>query len=316
MISLASKRKPNIENELSSFTGDLNTLSDFLIEEILSGLSENMKELLFSTALLNSFCLKLVKACFEPKKDDNSDLLRTETLFDLLINSNFFLIPLDNERKWFRYHHLFQKTLVKHLGSGFDAESIKRVHYLAAKWFEDEGLIEEALDHMVKSGKVEEAARIIEINAHNEFLKNVGIVEIWLNKLPLVVKESSPGLQMINAWLAFGEFHLEKIPPILEKVNKLIQDTIPDPQLSSELSFMRLHVHCCISISNVTAQHSPSHQPLPSPSPTATLWPISTSTSTTQTRVRSPAASPTRCWPGWISWWPRFTPGCVRIGIP
>ncbi|MCO4815323.1 MAG: hypothetical protein KC454_11450 [Flavobacteriales bacterium] len=239
LISLASKRKPNIENELSSFTGDLNTLSDFLIEEILSGLSENMKELLFSTALLNSFCLKLVKACFEPKKDDNSDLLRTETLFDLLINSNFFLIPLDNERKWFRYHHLFQKTLVKHLGSGFDAESIKRVHYLAAKWFEDEGLIEEALDHMVKSGKVEEAARIIEINAHNEFLKNVGIVEIWLNKLPLVVKESSPGLQMINAWLAFGEFHLEKIPPILEKVNKLIQDTIPDPQLSSELSFFR-----------------------------------------------------------------------------
>ena len=239
LISLASKNKPNIENELSSFTGDLNTLSDFLIEEILSGLSDDMKELLFSTALLDRYCLKLVKVCFEPKEGDNSDLLRTETLFDLLINSNFFLIPLDNKRKWFRYHHLFQKTLVKHLGSGFDAESIKRVHYLAAKWFEDEGLIDEALDHMVKSGKVEEAARIVKINAHAEFLKNVGKVETWLNKLPLVVKENSPSLQLIKAWLAFGEFHLEKIPPILEKVNILIQDTIPDPQLSSELSFFR-----------------------------------------------------------------------------
>ena len=239
LISLALKNNPNIENELSSFTGDLNTLSDFLIEEILSGLSNDMKELLFSTALLDRYCLELVKACFQSKEDDDADLLRTETLFDQLINSNFFLIPLDHKRKWFRYHHLFQKTLVKHLGSGFDAESINRVHYLAAKWFEDEGLIDEALDHMVKSGKVEEAARIVEINAHSEFLNNVGKVETWLNKLPLVVKENSPGLQLIKAWHAFGEFHLEKIPPILEKVNILIQDTIPDPQLSSELSFFR-----------------------------------------------------------------------------
>ena len=61
LVSLASKNKPNIEKELASFTGDLNTLSDFLIEEILSGLPTDMKELLFSTALLNRFCLELIK---------------------------------------------------------------------------------------------------------------------------------------------------------------------------------------------------------------------------------------------------------------
>ncbi|WP_297795978.1 LuxR C-terminal-related transcriptional regulator [uncultured Eudoraea sp.] len=239
LISLASKNKPNIENELSSFTGDLNTLSDFLIEEILSGLSDDMKELLFSTALLNRYCLELVKACFQPKEDDNSDFLKTETLFDQLINSNFFLIPLDDKRKWFRYHHLFQKTLVTHLGSRFDTERIKRVHYLAAKWFENQGLIEEALGHMIKSGKYEEAAIIIKINAHDEFLKNVGKVETWLNKLPLDVKENSPSLQLVKAWHAFGQFHLEEIPPILEKVNILIKDTVPDPHLSSELYFFQ-----------------------------------------------------------------------------
>ena len=239
LISLASINKPHIEKELAAFSGDLNTLSDFLIEEILSDLSDDMKDLLMITSLLKRFNLDVVKACFQTKEHDDDDPLKTEALFNQLINSYFFLIPLDDHQKWFRYHHLFQRTLFKHLRLWFNSERIKEVYYAAAKWFEDEGLIDEALDYMIKSEKVEEAVKIVKINAHAEFLKNVGKVEPWLNKLPLVVKENSPSLQLIKAWLAFGEFHLEKIPPILEKVNILIQDTIPDPQLSSELSFFR-----------------------------------------------------------------------------
>ena len=239
LISLALKNKLNIENELTSFTGDLNTLSDFLIEEILSDLSDDMKDLLVITSLLKRFNLDLVKACFQTKEHDDDDPLKTETLFNQLINSHFFLIPLDDNQKWFRYHHLFQRTLFKHLRLWFNSERIKKVHYAAAKWFEDEGLIDEAIDYMIKTGKVEEAARIVKNIAHAEFLKNINNVERWRNKLPLVVRENSPELQLLKAWYAFGQFHLEKIPPILEKVNMLIQDTEPDPQVSSELKFFQ-----------------------------------------------------------------------------
>ena len=86
---------------------------------------------------------------------------------------------------------------------------------------------------------MQEAAKIVRTHAHPEFLKNVGKVETWLNKLPSDVKENSPDLQLIKAWHAFGQFHLEKIPPILEKVNILLQDTIPEPHTLSEISFFQ-----------------------------------------------------------------------------
>jgi len=237
LVSLASKNKPNIEQELVSFSGDLNTLSDFLIEEILSGLSNDLKEILFSTALLERFCLELTAASCMVVKNDTFDVSKTVELFEQLINSNLFLIPLDNERKWFRYHHLFQKILLNHFGDSFNIERIKNVHHLAANWFEKEGLIDEAINHMIKAEEDEEAARIVKEQAHPEFLKNVGHVETWLNKLPHEIKDNSPALQLIIAWHAFGQFHIEKIPPILEKVNMLIQDTAPDPQISSEIKF-------------------------------------------------------------------------------
>jgi len=239
LASLASKKKPNIEKELASFTGDLYTLSDFLIEEILSGLDPEMMKLLFTTALLDRFCLELIKACFLSNEDDSWEVSKTKTLFDELINSNLFLISLDDERKWFRYHHLFQEMLVDHLGPILDTESIKRIHYFAAKWFEEEGLISEAIDHMLKAEKDKEAAEIIKAHSFQEFLSNLGNVEIWLSKLPLDIKENSPDLQLLKAWHAFGQFQLEKIPPILEKVTILIQDTVPDPLLLSEISFFQ-----------------------------------------------------------------------------
>ncbi|MCJ7759302.1 MAG: LuxR C-terminal-related transcriptional regulator [Gillisia sp.] len=239
LASLASKTKPDIEKELASFTGDLCTLSDFLTEEILSGLPNEMKELLLFTALLDRFCLELVKACFQSNEDETFDVSKTGTFFDQLIHSNLFLIPLDDERKWYRYHHLFQKILTEHIRTRFDNERIKSIHYMAAKWFEEEGLMDEAIDHMLKAEKYEEAAEIIKAHAYQEFLSNIGNVETWLSKLPLDIKENSPALQLIKAWHAFGQFQLEKIPPILEKVNILIQDTVPDPLLLSEISFFQ-----------------------------------------------------------------------------
>ena len=237
LVSLASKNKTNIENELASFSGDLYMLSDFLIEEILSGLSNELKELLFSTALLDGFCLELIKACRMVIEKDNNDESKTEKLFDQLINSNLFLIPLDDERKWFRYHHLFQKILVNHLGPGFDAEGIKSIHYLAARWFEDEGLIDEAIDHFLAAGDINAAAELVEKHAHNEFLYNVFRVEEWQKKLPLELKEQRPRLLLIDAWIAYRQLHMERVPPLLDKIDLIFKNKSQDQQLLAEINF-------------------------------------------------------------------------------
>lgn len=235
LISMASKNKLNIEAELASFKGDLHTLNDFLIEEILTGLSDELKELLFSTALLDRFCIKLVKTCCMVIEKDTSGQSKTDKLFEQLVKSNLFLIPLDDEQKWFRYHHLFQKILVNHLGPRFDIEKIKTIHHLAAKWFEEEGLIDEAIDQFKSAGDMISAAEIVEKNAHNEFLYSVFQVEEWLKRIPLKLREQRPELLLIDAWIAYRQLHLERVPALLNKINSIAKN--PDQQLLAEINF-------------------------------------------------------------------------------
>jgi LuxR family maltose regulon positive regulatory protein len=239
LASMASKNDPEIEESLASFKGELHTLSDFLIEEILSKLSVQLQDLLFITALLGRFCLDLTKSCFLKSENHPSEKTKLDELFNQLINSDLFLIPLDDERKWFRYHHLFQNILINQLGSRFDSRKRASIYLAAANWFEKQGLIDEALHNFILAEEYNKAAALVLANAHSEFVNGVGKVETWLNILPPEMKDNNPYLLLLNAWHAFGQFHLERIPPIIQKVNELIKDTEPAFQISTELGFFQ-----------------------------------------------------------------------------
>ena len=239
MISLASVNTPNIEKKLATFKGDLYTLSDFLTNEILSGLPDEMKNLLYSTALLGSFCFDLLKSCYIKSENNTSNEANFDELFDQLIKSDLFLISLDDNWKWFRYHHLFQQNLINHLSDRFDSSEKASIYLAAANWFEKEGMIDQALENLLKANEAEKAGVLVSKHAHAEFIKGVGKVESWLNKLPPELREINPSLVMLKAWHAFGQFHMERIPPILEKVNELIKDKEPEIQINAELSFFQ-----------------------------------------------------------------------------
>ena len=80
------------------------------------------------------------------------------TTFFLLDQANLFVIPLDDERKWFRYHHLFQALLKRQLKQRLKAEEIVKLYKLASAWFAENGYIEEALSHALESGDKQAAA--------------------------------------------------------------------------------------------------------------------------------------------------------------
>jgi LuxR family maltose regulon positive regulatory protein len=237
LTSIALRKNPEFENSLASFNGDLHSLSDYLAEEILSELPEQMKDLLLCTALLDAFCFDLIKSCFMSLENEAIDETDFTTLFDKLITSDLFIISLDEERNWFRYHHLFQRILLNQFKNKYNSERIHCINLAAARWYEKEGMIDQALNKLISEGEVNQAAELVKAHAHAEFLKGVGKVNTWLNKLPHELIENNPSLLLLTAWHAFGQFHLEKIPPILEKLRILIKDTEPDPQVLSELYF-------------------------------------------------------------------------------
>jgi LuxR family maltose regulon positive regulatory protein len=119
-----------------------------------------------------------------------------------LKKENMFLIPLDAENRWFRYHHLFQRLLVNQLKRHHSAEEIKTLQAQASAWFAENGLIEEALQHGLAAGDAETAGSLVAGFGHN--LMND---QQWprrehlLGMLPRDRVEQDPQLLLFEAWL-------------------------------------------------------------------------------------------------------------------
>ena len=99
--------REDIDRFIRAFTGSHRFVVDYLVEEVLQHQSENIRSFLLQTAILDRFCVALCNAVTE--REDGKEVL------DILERSNLFLIPLDDERQWYRYHHLFAEVLQAHL---------------------------------------------------------------------------------------------------------------------------------------------------------------------------------------------------------
>ena len=141
-----------------------------------------------------------------------------------LLQANLFLIALDQDNNWFRYHHLFRELLINQLAQRFSQEEIDNMHLKAAQWFNEQDLHDEAIDQYLKAGDALSAAIVVEQQAHLIFEKgDLGGMDSWLNKIPGDICDQRPALLLLHAWNAFGSFHLEKIPPLIEKSGALLR---------------------------------------------------------------------------------------------
>jgi len=147
---------------IRTFTSSHHFVMDYLVEEVLGQQSERVQTFLLRTSILDRFCAPLCDAVVR----DPSAIGR-ETL-DYLERANLFLVPLDNERRWYRYHHLFAELLRLRLqqstgsSTGDEGITIAELHRRASQWYEDNGLEMEAFHHAVAAQDVERAARLVE----------------------------------------------------------------------------------------------------------------------------------------------------------
>ena len=111
---------------------------------------------------MNRFCAPLIEILAEQSitGSDGYDFLEE------LWSSNFFLIALDDQGVWYRYHHLFRQLLQQQLIKEFPGESLAALHRQASLYFESADLIEEAVYHALKAGDIVRAAKVIETHVH------------------------------------------------------------------------------------------------------------------------------------------------------
>jgi LuxR family maltose regulon positive regulatory protein len=189
---------------IKSFTGSHQFVLDYLVEEVLQQQSERVQTFLLRTSILDRLCGPLCDAVLLDPSASGQETL------EYLEHANLFIIPLDNERRWYRYHHLFADLLRQRLhqniaSSTGDAESrVNELHIRASQWYEDNGLEIEAFHHAAAANDIERAERLIEgkgIPLH--FRGAVTAILDWLASLPTTVLDARPSL-----WARYASFLL------------------------------------------------------------------------------------------------------------
>jgi len=217
LVSLILKRGENLDQVLKAVEGGLSTISDFFVSEVLSKQPEHIKYQLLFSSILNRICPELLDEIWlkEEGRYSGDEFIRW------LHNANMFVIDLDIEGKWYRYHHLFQNLLQAELNNTLTADQIGDIHNKASIWFEKNELIEEAIEHSIRAGDPDRAVRIISENWENIFEKDLwNPVERWLSFLPEEIIVKSANLLLARMWIAMRRHKVEIVPQIIQMIEQ------------------------------------------------------------------------------------------------
>ncbi|CAA9359684.1 MAG: Transcriptional activator of maltose regulon, MalT, partial [uncultured Microvirga sp.] len=185
---------------IKSFTGSHHFVLDYLVEEVLQQQPESVQAFLLRTSILDRLCGPLCDAVLLDPSVSGQETL------EYLEHANLFLVPLDDERRWYRYHHLFAELLRQRLhqgtasSTGDEVGGVAKLHVRASQWFEDNGLEVEAFQHAAAANDVERAERLIEGEGVPLYFRGtVAPVLKWLESLPKTVLDARPSLWVIYA---------------------------------------------------------------------------------------------------------------------
>jgi LuxR family maltose regulon positive regulatory protein len=178
---------------IRAFSGGHHYIIDYLVGEVLSSQTEDIQNFLLQTSILDRFSASLCDTILGIS-DSNEHI-------QYLNSHNVFLIPLDDERNWYRYHHLFSDFLNQRLHER-EPENESKLHRRASDWLEQNGYYSEAINHSLAGEDYEHAAKLIEgIGPDMMMQSEFDQLTRWLDDLPGDVVENWPWLCIIRAWM-------------------------------------------------------------------------------------------------------------------
>jgi LuxR family maltose regulon positive regulatory protein len=216
---------------IQSFTGSHRFVLDYLLEEVLHQQSEGIQTFLLRTSILDRLCGPLCDAVLGSPAASGQDTL------EYLERANLFIVPLDSERRWYRYHHLFGELLLQRLGQTLAPLETAALHIRASEWYELNGLALAAFHHATKAGDVERAERLIEARKMGLHYRSVATpVLAWLGSLPKTILDARPRLWVRSATLALMAGQIARVEERLQgaeaafSAQRVSQGTGPDAE--------------------------------------------------------------------------------------
>lgn len=235
---LAVPRGESAEALVERIPSDINAVRSYLLQEVLSACSAIERELLMKTSYLNRFCAAL---CRDLLDDGRMEAMQLEAEIIQFMNrirdAGLFSVPLDDRQEWYRYHHLFQSMLQDQATIELGTRSIRAVHARAAVWFDNHGLLEDAIRHLLTIGQTADAARLI-VRNRNSLMNAEQWVRLMsmLKKLPDQLLETRPDLMLLRARVLTTRGGWEESHRLLEAVEPLLANWTDDAALLDELN--------------------------------------------------------------------------------
>ena len=195
MAALSIRGQQDASGYIRSFAGSHRFILDYLVEEVLSSLSKEIEQFLLTTSILKRMTGALCDSL--TGREDGAETLNQ------LDQLNLFVISLDDDRCWFRYHHLFADLLYSRFEQ-LSPDLLPDLHRKASQWYEDAGYVEEAIEHAFSAGDQKLAARLVEHTATRMFFEgNISTLSRWLDKIPPDLIRSQPWLCIYHAWTQY-----------------------------------------------------------------------------------------------------------------
>ncbi|PFG16257.1 LuxR family maltose regulon positive regulatory protein [Propionicimonas paludicola] len=216
LAALSMRGHHDVAGFIERFAGDDRYLVDYLMDEVLSGQSAQTVDFLLRTAVLDRLSGSLCDAVTE--RNDSAEML------SWLERANLFVVPLDDQAVWFRYHHLFVDLLRARLLAE-QPEMVRPLHRRASTWFEAAGLADEAISHALAAGDVGSAARLVELELPEaRRSRQDARLTRWLQSLPIEVISANPVLTTFHGWTLMASGDLEAVESRLELAESLLAD--------------------------------------------------------------------------------------------
>lgn len=233
MAALSIRGRDDRADFIAAFSGSHRFILDYLTEEVIQGLPNDLQQFLQQTSILGRLRGSLCEAVTGQEKG-------WATLEELEA-SNLFLIPLDEERVWFRYHHLFAEVISKRLHRHY-REQIPELHLRAAHWFRQNNLFDEAIKHALAANDYPLAADMVESQAE-ELLKlgRLSTLAGWLKKVPQEIVNDRLQLSVAAAWVDLLTGKLANIEAYLTAAEQNLDSVDHPNDLRGQIAAIRFY---------------------------------------------------------------------------
>ena len=220
LAALSMQGRDDVSGFVAAFSGDECYIVDYLLEEVLQRQSDRVRNFLLQTAILNRLSGPLCNAVC----DAVTGLADSQNMLIDLERGNLFVVPLDNKRQWYRYHHLFADVLQAH-ASAEKPEHLLVLHSRASEWYEQQGAISEAIHHALAAQAFERAASLIEqIWPIMRRRQQEPTVLSWIKALPNLMIRDRPVLSVAYALALLHNGQLDAVESRLQDAERSLDE--------------------------------------------------------------------------------------------